>query len=327
VNVLLTGANGFIGSHILARLLACGHGVSVLLRKTSNTALIAGHLDDVEVHYGSLSDVDSLRRAVHGVEAIVHCAGKTKAVRRDEYYRVNAVGTRNLVEACRSVKEAPGHIVLISSLAASGPGTRSSPVTEDDEPRPVSHYGRSKLMGEHFLREQSPAPCTVLRPAVVYGPGDRDLLMMFRIVRAGFAPLIAGEKFQVSVVFAADVAEAVTKVLGTERSFGRTYHVAHPEPEAIEGFLSLAAELMDIRPFRIHVPTWALLAVCVWQEVRARITATPSILNLQKMQEYRAPGWVCASQKMERELGFTPPTSLRQGISATLAWYERNGWL
>jgi len=327
VKVLLTGANGFVGSHVLDHLLASGHAVTVLLRTTSDTTLIAHNLGDVRVRYGSLSDVESLRSAARGTEVVIHCAGKTKAVRNRQYYDVNARGTANLVEACNGLGGCVKHLIFISSLAAAGPGTLSSPATEDGAPHPVSDYGRSKLMGERHVVEGCVAPYTILRPGAIYGPGDRDFLLLFKTIRARLLPILGARCQRLSFVYAGDVARAVLLAMGNPRAFGRIYHVANPEPATAVEFAERVAALMKTRPIHVPVPFWALYLVCVGQEALARLTHNPGILNIQKMREYKAPGWVCSVQRIQEELGFAAQTPLQEGIATTLRWYERHGWL
>ena len=327
MKVFLTGANGFVGSHILDHLLAAGHSVTILLRTTSDTTFIANRLKEVRVCYGALSDVDSLCRAAAGAEAVIHCAGKTKVVRSREYYDVNARGTANLVEACKDVGDGVRHLLLISSVAAAGPGTPSSPAAEDGAPSPLSDYGESKLMGERHVAQGCEMPYTILRPGVVYGPRDRDFFHLFRTVRLRVLPVLGAPGHLLSLVYAADVARAVLLAMGNRRAFGRTYHVAHPQPATIEAFAERVAELMKVKPVRVLVPFWALYAACMGQEALARLTGSPSILNVQRLREYRAPSWVCSVQRIGGELGFVARTPLKEGIGMTLAWYDENGWL
>ncbi len=134
MKVLLTGASGFVGSHVLDSLAACRHEVSILLRRTSDMRFISRHVPGVTVHFGSLDDVSVLTRAVSGVEAVIHCAGKIKAVHSSEFYRVNQAGTRNMVKAANACRGSLRHLIYISSQAVSGPGVRSRPAEETADP-------------------------------------------------------------------------------------------------------------------------------------------------------------------------------------------------
>ncbi len=326
MRVLLTGANGFVGSHILDRLLLDGHDVSVMLRRTSDTRFIEGHLPRVDVRYGSLESVRLLQAVVHGAQIVVHCAGKTKAVRKGEYYAVNADGTRNLLEACKMAVPAVRRFVYVSSLAAAGPSLPGSPASEEGEPRPVTPYGESKLLGERYVRQQA-VPYVILRPAAVYGPRDADLFLAFKSVRKGFAPLISGGKQPISLIYAPDVAEGVVRAMQCAACEGGVYNLAHPEPSTQQELLSKIAGAMGTEPFRLYVPAFALYPVCLARSLWSKVTGRPSIVNLAKIPEYTAPGWVASTERAARDFGFVAATPLDEGIRLTLEWYEGNGWL
>ena len=328
MNVLLTGANGFVGSHILEELLCSAeHRVRLLLRATSDTRLIEHDLRWVEVCYGSLGDADSLHKALDGVDVLIHCAGKTKAVKTREYYAVNADGTRNLVKAARAFEGGLKHLIYISSAAVSGPGTPQRPAREDAPPRPVSDYAKSKMLAEEFVRENARIPYTILRPSAVYGPGDRDFLVLFKMARRHLLPLTAGGRQSVSLIFARDVARAVAMCIGEQRAQGKTYHLAHPTPCTVKHLAEQVAEALGVWALQFPVPALLLYPVCALHEVAARLSGRPSILNMQKIPEYRAGGWVCATDKIREDLGFAPGVSLQEGLRTTLEWYKEHGWL
>jgi len=327
MKVLLTGASGFVGSHILDQLCAAGHPVRVLLRKTSRTQFIEDRLPGVEVRYGSLTDPVAMFEAVRGADCVIHCAGKTKAVRAAEYDEVNLEGTRNVVRAVNAEKGTVKHLVHISSLAANHPAGADAPALETDAPRPVSDYGRSKLRAEELVRETCEAPFTILRPAAVYGPGDADFLPVFKAVRRHLMPLIGGGRMQLSLVYVGDVAAAALRCLGNSPAYGKTYHVASPEPCATRDLLREIAAVMNVRTVPIFIPLALLYPAALARELLARATGKPNILSRQKLKEMKAPGWVCSTDLIRRDLGFTADTRLRDGIARTITWYEQNGWL
>ena len=326
MNVLLTGGNGFLGSHVLDRLLADGHVVRLLLRNTSDTTHIRPHLDAVEVRYGELRDPASLKRAVDGVEAVVHCAAKTTAVHCRTYYEVNAGGTRNLVRACAARGDGLRRFVQVSSLSVTGPGTVAHPAREDDRPRPVSHYGRSKRLAERYVRRMR-TPHVILRPAAVYGPRDTDFFTAFKMVQQGLMPLIDGGRQLFSLIYAPDAARAVARALTSAAAPGHTYHVANPDPLPQRQFLECMAGAMGARPLRIPLPHLLLYPVCLVQEAIARVSGRAGILNLQKIPEYAAAGWVCSTAAAAQDLDFTAGTGVREGVKATYEWYTGHGWL
>lgn len=327
MKVFLTGASGFVGSHVLDSLRADGHEVSILLQATSSTRFISRHLAEVIVHYGSLEDVPLLTKAMGGVEAVIHCAGKTKALHSSDFYRVNQAGTRHVVTAANACRESVRHLVYISSLAVSGPGVPGCPAEETGEPHPVSVYGRSKLLGEEEIRHHCRASWTILRPAPVYGPRDTELLAVFQKVKQRLMPLVSGAKRSVHLVYGPDVAAAVLCSLLQERSVGGTYHVAADPPCTDEELMEEIAAQLGCRPLRLRIPRPGLYLAAVIQEILSLATGRPNMLSRQKLPELLAPGWVCSTENIRRELGFSAPTSLREGVSRTLEWYRREGWI
>jgi len=327
MRVLLTGANGFVGSHILDQLCVAGHSVRVLLRKSSHTSFIESRLSVVEVRYGSLDDAKSVQDAVRGADALIHCAGKTKAVRAAEYDAVNVEGARNAVRAVNAEKAGVKHLIHISSLAASHPAGPEAPALETDVSAPVSEYGRSKLRAEEAVRNSCEIPFTILRPSAVYGPRDADFLPVFKAVRRRLMPLAGGGRMQLSVVYAEDVAASVLRCLGNPQAYRKTYNVACPEPCATRDFLREIAAAMNVRAMPVSVPLALLYPVALGRELIAHATGKPNILSRGKLGEMKAQGWVCSTDLIRRDLQFTAGTSLREGLARTITWYEQNGWL
>jgi nucleoside-diphosphate-sugar epimerase len=323
----LTGGNGFVGSHILDELLRQGHEVTLLLRESSDTDLIRDALAQARVVRGDVQSAESLAPAVSDVEAVIHCAGKTKAVRQSEYAAVNTQGTQNLVDACSAHGGKLQRFILISSLTVSGPGTSQSPAREDAAPRPVTPYGRSKMLAEECVRTRCRVPYAILRPAAVYGPGDRDFLVAFKSVANGVAPLIKGGKQRLNTIYASDVAQAVMLALAGGGAAGGIYHLAHPMPLTHREMLEEIARAMGRKPLYVSVPALVLYPVFAVRGLASRLTSTPSVMNLQKIPEYTAPGWVCSTARAAQELGFTARVAFEEGARRTLQWYVKNGWL
>ena len=327
MKIFLTGANGFVGSHLLDWLQHNEAEVTALLRPTSNLHRIESHLPHIDVHYGSLMDLDSLVEGIDGTECVIHCAGKTKVSRPSQYYRVNRDGTRNLVEAVNEHTRTVDRVVHISSAAAGGPGTSSSPARESAAPTPVSEYGKSKLEGEIAVREHCQAPWTILRPAAVYGPRDTDFFQVFQAVNRHMAPALGGGRQEISLIYAPDLARGVWAALNNSCARGRIYNLAAPYPLTTREMVSLVAEQMEKWTIPVPLPLPALWPLCLLHEFVAKIVDRPSILSRDKYRELSAPGWVCSVQRLRKELGFVASTPHREGIAQTIDWYRRNEWL
>jgi nucleoside-diphosphate-sugar epimerase len=330
--VLVTGATGFIGRHLIRRLVEQGDQVRCLVRNLGQPPPLPAA---VECVLGDVTAPDSLDGALTGIETVYHLAGATLALRETTFHQVNCEGTRHLAEACVR-QSVPPTLVYVSSLAAAGPAS-DSPLTEEAPPRPMSHYGRSKLGGEQHLRALADRlPCTVLRPPCVFGPGEPYMLKILWQARLGIMLRPGRCDFRLSWVYVEDLVEAM--VLATERgrrlaadtgaSWDETgvYFVALEERPTVRELADLIAEAVGTRirwNFAIPAPLCRLGAHV--NEWRAWLTGRPYWINTDKIREALAGSWTCDAGKAKRELGFTCRTDLRTGLRTTIQWYCEQG--
>ena len=327
MKVLLTGANGFVGSHILDALRARDISTALLVRPTSNLQFIQQHLPHVEVRQGAVTDQASLDSALSGVTHVIHCAGITRALRLSEFDTVNRGGTANLVTALNARAGQVERLVHISSLAACGPGTTEAPARETDTPHPVSEYGRSKLAAEREVAERCRIRYAILRPPAVYGPRDGEFVRLYRSVERGWAPAIAGGQQPLSLLYVEDLAAAAVTCLDHPAAAGKTFHVAAAEVVTGWEVAASIACVMECRVRRVIVPGWLARVACAAAGVGARLSGRPTLLAHDKHRELLAPGWVCDASRLRRDLGFQSFTPLAAGLATTLAWYRAQNWL
>jgi dihydroflavonol-4-reductase len=326
LKVLLTGASGFVGSHVLDKLREHKIPTALLLRTTSDTQFLKSHLADSEIRSGSIDDALGLLKVLSGITHVIHCAGRTKALRVSEFYETNQLGTRNLVNAVNSQPLRIERLVHISSLAASGPATSAKPAVEGTPPNPVSHYGKSKLAAEFEVHEHCQVPFTILRPPAVYGPRDTGFLSMFKAVKNHVLPL-PNKTQGLSLAYAKDLAENIVASLLSPATAGQTYFVASPEVITAGAMARQIAKHMKHWTIPCPLPAVVLWTFCLLQQTISQVTRRAHLLNLQKYSELRAPGWVCSPLKLQHEAGLACKTSLSQGIAETLDWYTRERWL
>ncbi len=321
--ILVTGATGFVGSHLVDRLLERGERVRILVRPTSNVRWIEGK--PIERTAADLRDPGALEAAVRGVRAVLHFGGRISASRERDYMESNAEGTGNLARAFLESAPPGGTFIYCSSLAAGGPGL---PAREDDPPHPVSAYGRSKLQGEHRLREilDGRSRVVILRPAAVYGPRDRSILTFFRLVERGWiiVPTPPGAVF--SLIDVGSVVDATIRVLDSPAALG-IYYLGDGQSHTWDDVGTEAARALGVRARRIRIPFPLTFLATAGNEAVCRISGRPPLLSFDKIREIRQMSWVCASDRASADFGFHPLRDLRAGFEETVHWYRRAGWL
>jgi nucleoside-diphosphate-sugar epimerase len=316
--ILVTGGTGFIGGHLLDRLSALGEPARCLLRRKARPRrLPAG----IEAAYGDLIGGEGLEEAVRGADTVIHLAGVTKALAARDYYAGNVRATETLLRALagRTIR-----LVHVSTLAAIGPSADGKPVDEDAPPRPLTHYGKSKLEAERVVRALAP-DAVIVRPPVVYGPRDTDVFQMLRSISKGWMMEIGGGERWFSAIYAGDLVEGL--LAATRGTPGRAYFLAHPQPVSWSELGAAAARIMARQPRVVRVPPLVAYAVGLGAEAWSRITRKPGIISREKVAEARCRWWTCDTRRAAAELGFEARTPLDAGLAQTLAWYKEAAWL
>ncbi len=282
---------------------------------------------DVEQVVADFGDPGSLRAAVEGADVVLHLAAATRARSEAEYRRANVDATANLVAAMRSADPTPGRLVYVSSMAAAGPSIGLAAVTAEDEPRPITAYGRSKLAGERIAIEAQDLSPIVVRAPAVYGPRDRDLLIYFRLARRGLLPLPAGPERWVQLVHVEDLVRALAAAASGRGRDGGVYQAAEPRAYRWSEVAEMIADAVGRRAVRVKVPRSLVRAVARVAEAAAGVTGGATIVNRDKVRELLAPGWLCDTGPARRELDWEPRWSLPEGLKQTARWYRSNGYL
>jgi nucleoside-diphosphate-sugar epimerase len=327
MKVLVTGASGFLGSHIAEQLVEAGNEVRLLLRNTSSRAFLNfPH----EVALGDVTEAKTLGAAVAGCDAVVHAAGLIKARNEDEFAAVNELGTANLVTAIQVVNPDVKRFVYISSLAAHGPGPPDgSPRALDAPPEPVSAYGRTKLVGELILRESFLAGRTVaFRMPVIYGPRDPALLPFFRSVRWRIAPLLAGGKNRISIVYVEDAASAVVLGVTSQRDIGgKSYCPEDGNVYTWRELLTAIEEAVGRKALMLPTPRLAYQGAALVSAGFGWVTRRAVVFTPDKVREMSQQAWVCSGEALRRDLGWVPLVQKNEGARLTYNWYQQAGWM
>jgi len=325
MRALVTGASGFIGSNLVDRLLAEGVRVKCLVRRGSDLTWLRDL--PVTLVTGDFQESASLAQAVADTDLVFHVAGVTRAARRAGYFQGNYEATCNLLRACEDYGPPGQKFVFISSLAAAGPSS-GSPLTEDLDPQPVSTYGESKLWAENAVLEFSRQhPATIIRPPVVYGPRDRDTLLLFKSLKRGLQVIPGRLAQRVSLVHVHDLVMGIWLAAGSHRTPGRVYYLCgdgHCDWQTLGEYLG---RVLGRRFRTFHVPWWLMRLVALGGSLASQFTSTPTLMNLDKLREIRQTQWLCSNERAKAEIGFQPAVDLLTGLAATAAWYKEAGWL
>jgi nucleoside-diphosphate-sugar epimerase len=317
----ITGATGFIGSHLLDALVVGGVRSRVLVRRSSS--LPDRVSAEVEVVRGDMNDGAALATLVAGCGAAVHVAGVVRAGRPAAFDLVNRVGAENLVRAL--AERAPAaRLVSLSSLAAVGPSPDPGGVGPEARPHPVSAYGRSKLAGEAAVRSHG-GPWVILRPPTTYGPRETDVLQFFRLATLGVVPIPAGERF-VTVAHVSDVVRAILAALAGAAD-NRAVHVGNPTPDTMRGMVTALATSGGLRVRPLPVPAPLVRAVGLAGDLLQWVGLRGVAMTSDKARELVARHWTARTEDSLRALGLAGVVPLPDGFAATWTWYRQSGWV
>ena len=334
---LVTGATGFVGSNLVETLYRLGWKVECLVRKASRAATLEQL--GATLRLGDLSDVEKIRQATAEKDFVFHVAGRTRALRPEEFTADNVDSTRRLMQACASLANPPT-VVLVSSLAAGGPSKPGEPRQESDPDRPISAYGQSKLAAEKAAADLADeAPLSILRPPFIFGQADRASLAIFRGVRLTRIHAVPGyRRLPISVVHVADLCDALVRIAergtrveatrnGTVNTAPGTYHVAAERTLTYGELGKMAGRAIGCRTLVLPFPKAGFWIAGGVAEVLGQIRRKPAMLNLDKIREAVASGWECSDEKLRSELGYEPAAKLEDRFTETAEWYREQGWL
>jgi dihydroflavonol-4-reductase len=335
--VLVTGATGFIGQNLVRMLLARGDEVTCLRRKTSSV----DHFQSLDVRLveGDVTLPETLAAAVAGMDEVFHLAGLVTALHRDDFFRVNEGGTRNVMQAC-AVAGTPPVVVLVSSLAAGGPQIGTEIRKEEDPPAPVSHYGKSKRAAEFAATEfAGRVPLTIVRPPMVFGGGDRAMLQIFKPIARLGVHLVPGYRARTfsllhvddlcqGLLLASQRGQRVSSEVESAKSCRGCYYLAHDEqPTYAELGKMIGQALGRRRTLCIPTAIWFMRLVALTNEGIGRLRGRAPALNLDKACEAAAGSWTCSPQRAKRELGWSCAADLITRLKETVNWYREQRWL
>lgn len=325
MKVFLTGISGFLGSHVAELLTSQGHEVFALVRKTSKLDHLKFPFTRVE---GELPHLGDLNSVLSQMDAVIHIAGKVKALSKKEFYETNALGTHQLADACLQAKPCPKLFIYVSSIAVVNPQVDGKDFCIPAKAcHPISWYGQSKLEGEKAVQllENSTRIIT-LRPPVLYGPRDEELFTLFKSIQHGFAPLYGKGKNQLSICYVKDVASCIADLLEHPPAQDEIYCI---DDGSIQTWRSLAQNIADSLSKKVRllpIPSFLFPVGAFFTELYAKISSKPQIFTKNKIKEMKQDFWVCGFEKLKSR-NWKPQMNLTEGAKLTYKFYKENNWL
>jgi nucleoside-diphosphate-sugar epimerase len=321
--VLITGASGFIGGQLRDWLLS-GEADVVAIRRPGSPAAATGR--SVEADYARVADLERVI-ASEKPDYVLHVAGVTKGSSYEDFRLGNVMPTRNLLAAVR--REHPGtkRFVMVSSAASYGPSASSAPQREQNPPRPIEHYGKSKLEAERVVADESAdVPWTIVRPCAVYGPGDVDHFTLFQGAFLGINLFYGNRDRLMSWIYVEDCLRGILEAAAHPNSVGKGYFLTNDVQFSWDDFQTEIALAVG-KPVRtIDLPEQLLWASAFAGEIATRIDKKPRLLNLQKARLGAQSAWTCSGDAARQDFGFSAEVGLSDGVRRTHEWYSEQGW-
>ncbi|MGB9696835.1 MAG: NAD-dependent epimerase/dehydratase family protein [Ignavibacteria bacterium] len=321
----VTGATGFVGSHLVDRLLKEEHQVFCLVRKTSNTrwldnkpvVLIKDNLDS-----------ENVREVLAKTDFVFNVAGVVKAKDYNSYYQGNVVPTQTLLEILSQVKPDLKKFIHISSQAVCGPNPDDNPIDETYEPRPITSYGKTKLLAEkEVLKKSNVLKTVILRPSAIFGPRDTEILVYFKTFMKGLNAVIGFNEKYLSLIYIEDFIDAIYKAVFSDLKSGEVFFVSSDRAYSWDNIATVTAQVIGKKAFKLRIPHWIVYTVGAFSELFSMFSGKATTLNLEKCKDITRKRWVCSNKKIKSLVGWNEQYSLQEGFKITLDWYKSMGWL
>jgi nucleoside-diphosphate-sugar epimerase len=323
---VVTGANGFVGSHLVDLLLENNYIVRCITRKSSNLKWLKGK--DIQIFDSGLLDKDGLRKAFQDADYIYHVAGVIKSKKPEGYFHGNVDTTRVLLETAVEFKDTIKKFLIVSSQTAAGPSHNGKIITEDESCNPITTYGRSKLAEEELAKSfMDRLPITICRAPAVFGDRDTEILIFFKTFSKGLMTTIGFDKKLISLIYVKDLVNGFMLAAESNKSAGQTYFISSEKYYTWEEIGNITAKVLAKNPVKVKVPHSIVYTIAAIAQVLAFFSSKPATLNIEKARDITRNAWICDTGKAIRELNYHQSIPIEEGIKRTCDWYKQQGWL
>ncbi|HMS33499.1 MAG TPA: NAD-dependent epimerase/dehydratase family protein [Ignavibacteria bacterium] len=326
MKALVTGATGFVGSHLVDKLIEKNYEVYCLKRKTSSTKWLDGK--NIKYVEGDLFSNEELEKCIKDMDYVFHVAGVVKAKTKEGFYHGNSDSTKNLLEITYKVNPGLKKFIYVSSLAACGPAKTDKPVDESTVPDPITTYGLSKLKAEEEVYKfRDKFPISIISPPAVFGPRDTEILIYFKTFSKGLNSVIGFDAKYLSLVYVEDLVDGIILAAENNKADGQKYFVCFDKAYNWDEIGSLTSKLLGKKALKIRLPHSVLYSVGYLAELFSTFSSKPATLNIEKCKDITQLRWVCSNEKAKRELGFKAKYSLEKSFKKTIDWYKEMKWI
>jgi nucleoside-diphosphate-sugar epimerase len=326
--VLVTGSTGFIGSHIADELLRRGYQVRCTIRKTSNLQWLKDK--PIELIETSFNNLEQIKKAVDGVDYIIHNAGAIAAKSEEDFMNSNFTATKNLLDIAIELAPNLKKFIFISSQTVSGPASAfDKPVREEDGFNPLSPYARSKKAAEEYvLSKKESFPILILRPSAVYGPRDPAILEIFQMVNKGLATLIGFKPHYINLIHSTDLVKAIADAMESDKTTGNIYFLASEVAYSWDQIMNILKKHLNKKfLLKLKIPHFLVLGIGVLSGFFGKFSKKPPIFYYEKAVEFIQEYWICSVEKAQKDFNFKTNIPLENGLKETIDWYKANNWL
>ena len=324
---IVTGANGFVGSHLVDYLLTKDFEVRCIVRKSSNLRWLKNK--NVIIFDCGLFNKDGIRKAFNGANYIFHVAGVVKAKNEAGYFRGNVEATKVLLEVAEEFKENIKKFLIVSSQTVSGPSSSiNNPVNEETDCKPLTTYARSKLKQEQVtLAFKEIFPVTICRAPAIYGERDTEIFIYFQVFNRGLTTMIGFDKKELSLLHVADLVEGLYLAAISDKANGEIYFISSEKFYTWDEVGQITSKVLNKKAFRIRLPHFIVFTVAAFAQFFAMFSSKPATLNIEKAKDLTQRYWTCDTSKAIRDLGYSQKISIEEGIKRTCDWYKQMKWI
>ena len=323
---VVTGGTGFVGSHLVDLLLKEGFTVRCIVRKTSNLRWLESK--NVEIYDSGLFDKEKLRTVLKDIDYLFHVAGVVRSKNKGGFYKGNVETTKSLLEVTSEVAPKIKRVIIVGSLTAAGPSLHGKPLTELDEPKPITTYGKSKLAEEEVAKKfMSVIPITICRAPAIYGERETDIYSMFKGMNLGVMTLVGFNNKKLSLIHGRDFVNGLFLASQSEKAKGEIYYISSEEIYDWNRVTDAMEQAMNKKVIRIRIPHFLVYIIGAISHLINYFSTNPATFNLEKAKDFVQENWTCDTSKAKRDFGYKQLISLEEGMKSTVEWYKANKWL